>query len=164
MRELGADGPAFDTIVAGGPNGASPHAVPGPDVIERNTLVVIDLGAIVGGYNSDCTRTFATGHTDGEMREVYEVVLRAQEAALALVRPGTRCSDVHEAARAVIDDAGYGDHFNHGTGHGVGVEIHEVPRFRDGSRACSSPATSSPSSPACTFPSASASGSKISLR
>jgi Xaa-Pro aminopeptidase len=132
MRELGAEGPAFDTIVAAGPNGASPHAVPGNDAVERNTLVVVDLGSIVGGYNSDCTRTFATGHTDDEMREVYEVVLRAQEAALALVRPGTRCKDVHEAARAVIGDAGYGDHFNHGTGHGVGIEIHELPRLRDG--------------------------------
>jgi Xaa-Pro aminopeptidase len=132
MRELGADGPAFEAIVAGGANGASPHAVPGPDVIERNTLVVVDLGALVGGYCSDCTRTFATGHTDDAMREAYEVVLRAQEAALALVRPGTHCIDVHETARKVIVDAGYGEYFNHGTGHGVGIEMHEEPRFRAG--------------------------------
>jgi Xaa-Pro aminopeptidase len=132
MRELGADGPAFESIVASGPNGASPHAVPGPDVVERNTLVVVDLGALVGGYCSDCTRTFATGHTDDAMREVYEVVLRAQEAALALVRPGTHCIDVHETARKVIIDAGYGEFFNHGTGHGLGVEMHEEPRFRAG--------------------------------
>jgi Xaa-Pro aminopeptidase len=132
MRELGADGTAFDTLVASGPNGAAPHAVPGPAVIERNTLVVLDFGARVGGYCSDCTRTFATGHTDDEMREVYEVVLRAQEAALELVRPGTPCIDVHEAARRAIGDAGYGEYFNHGTGHGVGVEIHEEPRFRSG--------------------------------
>jgi Xaa-Pro aminopeptidase len=132
MRELGADGPAFESIVAGGPNGASPHAVPGPDVIERNTLVVVDLGALVGGYCSDCTRTFATGHTEDAMREAYEVVLRAQEAALALVRPGTHCIDVHETARKVIIDAGYGEYFNHGTGHGVGIEMHEEPRFRAG--------------------------------
>jgi Xaa-Pro aminopeptidase len=132
MRELGADGPAFDSIVAGGANGAAPHAVPGPSVIERGTLVVIDLGSLVSGYCSDCTRTFATGHTDDAMREVYEVVLRAQEAALELVRPGTPCIEVHEMARRVIDDAGYGEYFNHGTGHGVGVEMHEEPRFRTG--------------------------------
>jgi Xaa-Pro aminopeptidase len=132
MRDLGADRPAFDSIVAGGPNGASPHAVPGPDSIERNTLVVVDIGAMVGGYCSDCTRTFATGHTDDAMREVYEVVLRAQETALALVRPGTPCVDVDAAAHQVIADAGYGEFFNHGTGHGVGIEIHEEPRFRAG--------------------------------
>jgi Xaa-Pro aminopeptidase len=132
MRELGADSPAFDTIVAAGANGSAPHAVPGPAIIERNTLVVIDLGSMVGGYFSDCTRTFATGHTDDTMREVYEVVLRAQEAALELVRPGTPCIEVHETARRVIGEAGYGEYFNHGTGHGVGVEIHEEPRFRAG--------------------------------
>jgi Xaa-Pro aminopeptidase len=132
MRELGADGPAFDSIVAAGANGAAPHAVPGPTVIERGTLVVLDLGALVSGYCSDCTRTFATGHTDDAKREVYEVVLRAQEAALELVRPGTPCIEVHETARRVIDDAGYGEFFNHGTGHGVGVEMHEEPRFRTG--------------------------------
>jgi Xaa-Pro aminopeptidase len=132
MRDLGATGQAFPTIVGGGANGASPHHVSGADEVGRNTLVVIDLGAVVGGYNSDCTRTFAIGHTDDQMREVYEVVLRAQEAALALVRPGTRCIDVHETARRVIVEAGYGEFFNHGTGHGVGVEIHEEPRFRAG--------------------------------
>jgi Xaa-Pro aminopeptidase len=132
MRELGGDGVAFDALVASGANGASPHAVAGSQPIARNTLVVLDLGARVGGYCSDCTRTFATGHTDDAMREVYEVVLRAQEAALALVKPGASCIDVHETARRVIGDAGYGDYFNHGTGHGVGVEIHEEPRFRSG--------------------------------
>jgi Xaa-Pro aminopeptidase len=132
MRELGADGSAFPALVASGANGAAPHAVPGPEPIARNTLVVVDLGAVVSGYCSDCTRTFATGHTHEAMREVYEVVLSAQEAALALVRPGTSCIEVHETARRVIADAGYGDYFNHGTGHGVGVEIHEEPRFRSG--------------------------------
>jgi Xaa-Pro aminopeptidase len=132
MRELGADGPAFPALVASGANGAAPHAVAGSEPIARNTLVVLDLGATVGGYCSDCTRTFATGHTDDAMREVYEVVLSAQEAALALVEPGASCIEVHETARRVIADAGYGDYFNHGTGHGVGIEIHEEPRFRSG--------------------------------
>jgi Xaa-Pro aminopeptidase len=132
MRELGADGAAFPAQVASGANGASPHAVAGSEPIARNTLVVLDLGAVVNGYCSDCTRTFATGHTDDAMREVYEAVLSAQEAALALVKPGASCIEVHETARRVIADAGFGDYFNHGTGHGVGVEIHEEPRFRSG--------------------------------
>jgi Xaa-Pro aminopeptidase len=132
MRELGGDGAAFEALVASGANGASPHATAGSEPIARNTLVVLDFGARVGGYCSDCTRTFATGHTDDAMREVYEVVLSAQEAALAQVKPGASCIEVHETAKRVITDAGYGDYFNHGTGHGVGVEIHEEPRFRSG--------------------------------
>ncbi len=132
MLELGAQGPAFPSIVAAGANGASPHAVPGADEIERDTLVVIDIGARVDGYCSDCTRTFAIGHADEAMREVYAVVLAAQEAALAAVQPGASCIEVHEIARRVIADAGYAEHFNHGTGHGLGVEIHEEPRFRAG--------------------------------
>ena len=132
MLELGAEGPAFPSIVAAGANGASPHAVPGADEIGRDTLVVIDLGARVGGYCSDCTRTFAVGQADETMREVYAVVLAAQEAALAAVQPGASCIEVHEIARRVIGAAGYSEHFNHGTGHGLGVEIHEEPRFRAG--------------------------------
>ena len=131
-RELGAQGPSFPPIVASGANGALPHAVPGTFEIERSTLVVLDLGALVDGYCSDCTRTFATGPSDAQMMDVYETVLRAQEAALALVRPGQDCQDVHETARRVIGEAGYGEFFNHGTGHGVGVEMHEEPRFRNG--------------------------------
>ena len=131
-RELGADGPSFSPVVASGANGALPHAVPGPLEIERSTLVVLDFGALVGGYCSDCTRTFATGPCQPEEMEVYEVVLRAQEAALALVRPGQDCREVHETARAIIGDAGYGEFFNHGTGHGVGIDMHEEPRFRNG--------------------------------
>ena len=153
---------AFHALVTSGGTAPRRTRVPGDEPIARNTLVVLDLGAVVGGYCSDCTRTFATGHTDDAMREVYEVVLAAQEAALALVKPGTSCIEVHETARRVISDAGYGDYFNHGTGHGVGVEIHEEPRFRSGSGARSSRATSSPSSPACTFPGDSACGSRIS--
>jgi Xaa-Pro aminopeptidase len=106
--------------------------VPGPLEIERSTLVVLDLGALVGGYCSDCTRTFATGPSDAQMMDVYETVLAAQEAALALVKPGQDCREVHETARRVIGDRGYGEYFNHGTGHGVGIDIHEEPRFRNG--------------------------------
>lgn len=131
-RELGATGASFPPVVASGANGAQPHAVPGKLEIERSTLVVLDLGALIDGYCSDCTRTFATGPSDAQMMDVYETVLRAQEAALALVRPGQDCQDVHETARRVIGEAGYGEFFNHGTGHGVGVEMHEEPRFRNG--------------------------------
>jgi Xaa-Pro aminopeptidase len=131
-RELGAEGVSFPSIVASGPNGALPHAEPGPVEIERSTLVVLDLGTLVGGYCSDCTRTFATGPSDPQMMDVYETVLAAQEAALALVRPGQDCREVHETARRVISEAGYGEYFNHGTGHGVGIEMHEEPRFRNG--------------------------------
>jgi Xaa-Pro aminopeptidase len=131
-RELGADGASFSPVVAAGANGAQPHAEPGPVEIERSTLVVLDLGALVGGYCSDCTRTFATGPSEPQMMDVYETVLAAQEAALALVRPGQDCREVHETARHVIAEAGYGEYFNHGTGHGVGLDIHEEPRFRNG--------------------------------
>jgi Xaa-Pro aminopeptidase len=131
-RELGAAGPSFPPIVASGANGALPHAVPGTLEIDRSTLVVLDLGTLVGGYCSDCTRTFATGPSDPQMMDVYETVLRAQEAALALVRPGQDCQEVHETARRVIGEAGYGEFFNHGTGHGVGLDMHEEPRFRSG--------------------------------
>ena len=131
-RELGANGASFPPVVASGANGAQPHAVPGKLEIERSTLVVLDLGAVIDGYCSDCTRTFATGPSDAQMMDVYETVLRAQEAALALVRPGQDCQEVHETARRVIGEAGYGEFFNHGTGHGVGVEMHEEPRFRNG--------------------------------
>jgi Xaa-Pro aminopeptidase len=131
-RELGAEGASFAPIVASGANGALPHAVPGPLEIERSTLVVLDLGALVGGYCSDCTRTFATGPSEPQMMDVYETVLRAQEAALALVAPGQDCQEVHETARRVIGEGGYGEFFNHGTGHGVGIDMHEEPRFRNG--------------------------------
>jgi Xaa-Pro aminopeptidase len=131
FHEQGATA-AFAPIVAAGPNGAAPHAEPGDGDVPRQTLVVLDLGAAVDGYCSDCTRTVATGATTDEMKEVYEIVLRAQEAALALVGPGRPCPDVHAEARRVIAEAGYGEFFNHGTGHGVGIDIHEEPRFRAG--------------------------------
>jgi Xaa-Pro aminopeptidase len=132
LRELGADDAAFPPIVASAGQGALPHGQPRDVAIESGTLVVVDLGARLDGYRSDCTRTFATGALTDEARAVYEVVAEAQRQALALVRPGTPCPDVHAAARRVIDDAGYGALFNHGTGHGIGLDVHEAPRFRNG--------------------------------
>jgi Xaa-Pro aminopeptidase len=120
---------SFDTIVAGGPNGAQPHAEPGPRVIERGELVVFDMGAKLDGYCSDGTRTYATGDPGEEGRRVYETVLAAQQASLEAIRPGEKGEDVDAAARKVIEEAGHGEHFGHGLGHGVGLDIHEGPRL-----------------------------------
>ena len=127
-HRLGAEGEAFPAIVAAGEHGAQAHAVPGARVIERGDLVVIDTGARWEGYCSDITRTFAAGEPGDHAREVYDVVLRAQLAGLGAVRAGAHGRvDVDAAARAVIAAAGYGGHFGHGTGHGVGLEVHEGP-------------------------------------
>ena len=128
MEDRGAEGPSFPPIVAGGAHGALPHAEPRDAEIPRGTLVVVDMGAQVDGYCSDCTRTFATGPLDDRAREVYELVLRAQEAALASVRPGIPYKGLDGVARTMIEAAGEGEHFGHGLGHGVGLEVHEAPR------------------------------------
>jgi Xaa-Pro aminopeptidase len=129
MRARGAEDPSFPSIVAGGPHGALPHAEPRDVAIEPNTLVVVDMGCRVDGYCSDCTRTFATGELSDEMGSVYEVVLAAQEASLGAVRAGAECGAVDAVARDRISEAGHADHFGHGLGHGVGLEIHEAPRL-----------------------------------
>jgi Xaa-Pro aminopeptidase len=130
MHELGADGPAFEVIVAAGPSGALPHASSSERVIERGQTVVVDAAARLGGYCSDCTRTFATGSLPDELARSYKICLRAQEASLAAVRAGTNGRAVDEVAREVIGSEGLGDLFGHGLGHGVGLEVHELPRLR----------------------------------
>jgi Xaa-Pro aminopeptidase len=129
MRVLGAEDASFSAIVAGGPHGALPHASPRDVEIVRGELVVIDWGARVDGYNSDCTRTVAAGALDGEEESVYELVLRAQLAGVSAVWAGANGRDVDSAARSVIDAAGHGAQFGHGLGHGVGLEVHEEPRL-----------------------------------
>jgi Xaa-Pro aminopeptidase len=129
MRVLGASGPSFDSIVAHGAHAALPHAQPRDVAIEPGTLVTFDIGAKLDGYCSDCTRTVAVGEPGELAREVYGVVLAAQLAGLAAVRPGTRGNEADAAARTVIEDAGYGERFGHGLGHGVGIDIHEAPRL-----------------------------------
>jgi Xaa-Pro aminopeptidase len=130
MRRLGASGASFPTIVASGPHGALPHAEPRDAPIPRDTLVTIDWGAVLDGYCSDCTRTYATGERLPEgAREVYELVLRAQLASLAAVRPGLNGKQLDAVAREVIEQAGHGERFGHGLGHGVGLEVHEGPRL-----------------------------------
>ncbi len=127
-HRLGAEGEAFGAIVATGEHGAQAHAVPGERAIRAGELVVVDTGARVDGYCSDITRTFAAGEPGEELRRVYDVVLAAQLAGLAAVRAGAHGrDDVDAAARAVIEAAGYGERFGHGTGHGVGLEVHEAP-------------------------------------
>ena len=127
-HRLGAEGEAFPAIVAAGDHGAQAHALPGERVIRAGELVVVDTGARVDGYCSDITRTFAAGGVSDELRHIYDVVLAAQLAGLAAVRAGAHGRrDVDAAARAVIAAAGYGDRFGHGTGHGVGREVHEAP-------------------------------------
>ena len=129
MRHRGATAPSFPSIVAAGPHGALPHAEPREVEIEAGTLVVIDFGALVDGYCSDCTRTVATGKLDGEAGDVYALVQRAQQAGLDAVRAGPSGRDVDAAARAVIEEGGHGEEFGHGLGHGVGLEVHEAPRL-----------------------------------
>jgi Xaa-Pro aminopeptidase len=130
MRRLGAEGPSFPSIVAAGAHGALPHAEPRDEPIPRDVLVTIDWGAFYEGYCSDCTRTYATGEgISAQAREVYELVLAAQEAGLAAVQAGPSGREVDAVARAVIEAAGHGEHFGHGLGHGVGMEIHEGPRL-----------------------------------
>ena len=129
MRELGASDPSFPSIVAAGPNGALPHANPGDREIGKGELVVIDMGAIVDGYCSDCTRTVSDGEPEGRGRQIYDLVLASQMAGLEAISAGVSGRAVDAAARAVIDDAGYGEYFGHGLGHGVGIEVHEPPRL-----------------------------------
>jgi Xaa-Pro aminopeptidase len=128
LRELGAE-PSFPPIVAAGANGAVPHAEPGDREIGAGELVVFDMGALLDGYCSDCTRTYATGEILDAAREVYELVLRAQMAALEAIRAGVAGKEADAVPREMIAEAGHGDHFGHGTGHGVGLEVHEGPRL-----------------------------------
>lgn len=129
MRRLGAE-PSFPTIVASGAHGALPHAEARDEPIPRDVLVTIDWGALLDGYCSDCTRTYATGERlPARAREVYELVLSAQKAALAALRAGPSGVELDAAAREVIEAAGLGERFGHGLGHGVGLEVHEGPRL-----------------------------------
>jgi Xaa-Pro aminopeptidase len=128
MRRLGADGVSFETIVASGPNGARPHHRAGQRRIEDGDLVVIDFGALLDGYHSDMTRTVAIGECSPTQTHMWDVVQTAQAAGVAAVGPGAGAKDVDEACRSVIRDVGWGDAFVHGTGHGVGLDIHEAPR------------------------------------
>ena len=128
MRRAGADGPSYDTIVASGPElAARPHHQTSRRTIVEGDTVIIDVGALVDGYHSDMTRTYVVGQPDSRQLEIYDLVLEAQLAGLAAVGPGVAAAGVDEVCRGVFRDAGYGDWFIHGTGHGVGLDIHEEP-------------------------------------
>ncbi len=127
MLDHGADAVAFETIVAAGANSAIPHHRPTDAVLATGDFVKIDFGALVGGYHSDMTRTFVLGEVSAWQREVYALVAAAQQAGREALGVGAGLSDVDAAARTVITDAGYGDYFSHGLGHGVGLQIHEAP-------------------------------------
>ena len=130
FHEHGADEEAFATDIGAGPTAASPHAMPGDHVIQAGELVLVDAGAKVGGYCSDCTRTYAVGDVSESLREVYEITREAQQEGLDAVRAGVTGRDADAAARAVIADAGYGENFGHGLGHGLGLLVHEAPALR----------------------------------
>lgn len=129
MRDLGAEGPAFDTIVAAGPNAAMAHHQPGNHAIAEGEPVIVDLGARLRGYCSDITRTFVVGAADEQFRRIYDLVLKAQLAAEAGIHAGMSGRAADALARDPIAAAGHGGDFGHGTGHGVGLEIHESPRL-----------------------------------
>lgn len=137
--ELGAEGLAFEIGLAAGANGANPHGKPGDRAIERGTTVVVDCGASVDGYQSDCTRTFATGELPGRLADAYAVCLDAQQRALAAVRPGAIGRDVDAIARTRIAEAGFAEAFGHGLGHGLGLEVHEGPYLNQESQATLAP-------------------------
>ncbi len=127
MLQAGGEGLAFDPIVVSGPNAASPHATPGERPIQPGETIVVDCGVTVGGYASDITRTFAIGELEPDLAQVHEVVRAANEAGRAAARPGVPAEQVDQAARQVIEAAGYGPYFIHRTGHGLGLEVHEPP-------------------------------------
>lgn len=129
LMSLGGSKPSFDPIVATGPSGSMPHAVPGDRVIERGMFVTLDFGCIYEGYCSDMTRTVAVGTPTDEMAAVYQTVLNAQLAGLSAARAGVPGKQVDAAARNLIEQAGYGAYFGHSLGHSLGLEIHESPNF-----------------------------------
>jgi Xaa-Pro aminopeptidase len=128
MRRLGADGTAFDTIVASGARSALPHSHPTSHPINGNQLLLVDMGASVAGYASDMTRTYAVGKLDAKIRRMYQAVMESQLAAIDAVGPGVSCSKIDSAAREVLRGYGLDKLFLHSTGHGLGLEIHERPR------------------------------------
>jgi Xaa-Pro aminopeptidase len=128
LRRAGFSRPAFDTIVASGPRAALPHGRASDRMIQPREVVVLDFGGVYGGYCVDLTRTVACGDPGAEARDWHDAVLAAQAEAISVVRPGELAADVDRAARVVLDDRGLGHLFTHGTGHGLGLEVHEAPR------------------------------------
>ena len=152
IRTAGASGPAYDTIVASGPNGALPHATPTDRRVEAGDLVIVDVGAVVDGYRSDMTRTFVLGDPSDQAAAMLDVVGRSQAAGVGAVGPGVEARKIDGACRSVIREAGMGDAFVHGTGHGVGLDVHELPRVASGSSAVLQPGNVLTVEPGVYFP------------
>ncbi|RCW61164.1 Xaa-Pro peptidase family protein [Halanaerobium sp. ST460_2HS_T2] len=129
MKKNGGEANAFDFIVASGKRGALPHGVASKKIIEKGDLITIDFGTVFQGYHSDITRTVAVGEPDSELKEIYQLVLRAQQKVISKISSGMDCIEADKIARDLIKEAGYGDNFGHGLGHGIGLEIHENPRL-----------------------------------
>lgn len=129
MKKKGASGVSFSAIVASGKRSSLPHGVASEKIIEVGDLVTIDMGCIYKGYCSDMTRTFVMGKADEKQKEIYSIVLEAQEKALKSVKPGMTGEELDRIARDIIEEKGYGEYFGHGLGHGVGLEVHELPRL-----------------------------------
>lgn len=129
MFEHGADSLAFGTIVASGPNTANPHAIPSDRVVERGDFVLMDYGAGYHDYRSDMTRTVVVGEPTAKQREIYDIVQRTHEACVEAIHAGVDGRDIHMLSMKLITQAGYGDYYGHGLGHGVGIDIHELPNF-----------------------------------
>lgn len=127
MRKKGASGVSFDLITIAGKKTSMPHGVPDNSVVQRGDFVTFDIGAIYDGYHSDMTRTIAVGEVSDEQKEIYSIVLEAQLAGLSKVKAGVKASEIDKASRDIIESHGYGECFKHATGHGVGLEIHELP-------------------------------------
>ena len=127
MLSHGAEAVSFETIAVSGAKSSMPHGVPDENVVKNGDFITMDFGAVYKGYHSDMTRTVAVGNVSDEQRKIYDIVLEAQQNALSVLKKGLSCADADKAARRIIEDAGYGEYFGHGTGHGVGIEIHEEP-------------------------------------
>jgi Xaa-Pro aminopeptidase len=141
MRRLGADGLAFQTILAFGESSAEPHHAPSDRPLALGDVVKLDFGCVIDGYHSDMTRTVSFGEPPAELRDIYEIVRTAQQLGVDSARPGMSGGDLDEVVRNVIKEAGYGDQFGHGLGHGVGLEIHEAPWLRSGGKDVLDPGT-----------------------
>lgn len=127
MKSQGSSAPSFSTIIAAGPNSSCPHAQPSSRKLKQGEMVKIDFGAVYDGYHSDMTRTVFLGKATDKFKKIYNIVLEAQEKAIAAIKVGKICKDIDAVARKVIDDAGYKENFGHGLGHSLGLEVHEAP-------------------------------------
>ena len=135
MLSHGAEALSFETIAVTGKKTSMPHGVPDNTVVKQGDFVTMDFGAVYKGYHSDMTRTVAVGSVSPEQKKIYEIVLAAQKSALEILKKGVPCKTADAAARNIIKEKGYGEYFGHGTGHGVGIEIHEMPNLSPASEA-----------------------------